>query len=167
MEIREVVPEEYEQAGEVVAEAYSEFVDPGDTGWEEHLALVRDVAGRVDRTVVLVAVEGDRIVGSATIELDDVIGDDDHELTPEAAILRMLGVAPSARGKGVGRALVRAVIERARVAGKRELLLRTTPPMLAAQRLYESMGFERDPSLDIPIAEDFTLIGYRLPLASP
>jgi GNAT superfamily N-acetyltransferase len=117
--------------------------------------------------VVLVAVEGDRILGSATIELHDVIGDDDHELTPEAAILRMLGVAPSARGKGVGRALVSAVIERARVAGKRELLLRTTPPMLAAQRLYESMGFERDSSLDIPVAEDFTLIGYRLPLAQP
>ena len=77
MEIREVRPEEYEDAGRIVALAYSEFGDRVDEGWDEHLALVRDVAGRIDRTVVLVAVEDGRILGSATIELDGVIGDDE------------------------------------------------------------------------------------------
>ena len=164
MEIREVLPEEYEDAGRIVTLAYSEFGDREDEGWEEHLALVRDVAGRIDRTVVLVAVEDGRILGSATIELDGVIGDDDHEIPPGGAVLRMLGVDPELRRGGVGRALVQAVAGRARAAGRHTLVLRTTPPMTAAHSLYESMGFVRDESLDMPVYEAFDLLGYRLDL---
>ncbi len=164
MEIREVRPEEYEEAGDVVARAYSEFWDPEDPGWREHLDLVRDVAGRVKRTVVLVAVEDGLVLGSATIELDDVIGDDDREAIPGVAGLRMVGVDPTRRRRGVGRALVQEVIARCRAAGKDTLILRTTPPMVAAQLLYRSVGFERAPNLDLPVSEDLTLLGYRLAL---
>jgi len=164
MEIREVRPEEYEEAGRVVAHAYSEFGDRTDEGWEVHLDLVRDVAGRIDRTVVLIAVEDGRILGSATIELHGLIGDDDHELPPGGAVLRMVGVDPSARRRGVGRALVEEVSDRVRADGRHTLILRTTPSMKAAQRLYESMGFVRDESLDMPVSEAFTLMGYRLQL---
>ena len=76
MEIREARPDEYVEAGNVLARAYAEFADSGDPGWREHVELVRDVAGRVDRTVVLVAMEEGRILGSATIELRGVVGDD-------------------------------------------------------------------------------------------
>jgi GNAT superfamily N-acetyltransferase len=164
VEVREVRAEEYDEAGRVVALAYSEFSGEPDQGWDDHIALVRDVSGRVDRTVVLVAVEGSRVLGSATIELDGVIGDDDHELPPDGAVLRMVGVDPAARGMGVGRALVQAVADRARAAGRRVLILRTTPQMVAAHRLYASIGFVRDPSLDMPVYEDFDLLGYRLDL---
>jgi GNAT superfamily N-acetyltransferase len=164
MEVREVRPEEHDQAGRVVALAYSEFAGEPDQGWDDHIALVRDVSGRVDRTVVLVAVEDGRVLGSATIELDGVIGDDDHELPPDGAVLRMVGVDPACRGRGVGRALVQAVADRARAAGRRVLILRTTPQMKAAHRLYESMRFVRDAPLDLPVYEDFDLLGYRLDL---
>src|SRR6266542_2744858 len=100
MEIREVRPEEYEEAGDVVARAYSEFWDPEDPGWREHLDLVRDVAGRVKRTVVLVAVEDGLVLGSATIELDDVIGDDDREAIPGVAGLRMVESIRVVAGEG-------------------------------------------------------------------
>jgi GNAT superfamily N-acetyltransferase len=164
MEVREVRPEEYEEAGDVVARAYSEFWDPQDPGWGEHIDLVRDVAGRVDRTVVLVAVEDGRVLGSASIELDDVIGDDDAEAIPGVAGLRMVGVDPARRRQGVGRALIEEVIARCRAAGKHTLILRTTPPMVPAQRLYQSLGFERATDLDLPVDEDLTLLGYRLSL---
>ena len=164
MEIREVRPEEYEQAGKVVARAYSEFWDPDDLGWGEHLDLVRDVAGRVDRTVVLVAVEDGLVVGSASIELEGVIGDDDPEPIPGVAGLRMVGVDPTHRRRGIGRALIEEAIARCRSAGKGELILRTTPPMRAAQRLYESLGFERASDIDLPVSDELTLIGYRLEL---
>lgn len=164
MEIREVRPEEYEEAGRIVYRAYSQFGDRADEGWEEHLELVRDVRGRIDRTVVLVAVEDGRILGSATIELNGLIGDDDHELPPGGAVLRMVGVDPGARRRGVGRALVKEVSDRVRAAGRQTLILRTTSPMKAAQTLYESMGFVRDESLDMPASEAFTLMGYRLQL---
>jgi ribosomal protein S18 acetylase RimI-like enzyme len=164
MEIREILPTEYEETGEVLARAYSEFVDPDDPGWVEHLELVRDVAGRVDRTVVLVAVEDGRILGSATIELDGVIGDDDEELPPDVASLRMVGVDPEARRRGTARALVEDVIVRSRAAGRTSLVLRTTGPMMAARQLYQSMGFRPAHDLDWVVDERLTLLGYRLDL---
>jgi ribosomal protein S18 acetylase RimI-like enzyme len=164
VEIREVRPSEYRDAGEVLARAYSEFVDPADPGWLDHLELVRDVGGRVDRTLVLVAVEDGQIMGSATIELDDVIGDDDEVLPPDVASLRMVGVDPAARRRGIARALVEDVIDRCRSAGKKSLVLRTTGPMVAAQQLYESMGFQPAHDLDWVVNDRLTLLGYRLEL---
>jgi GNAT superfamily N-acetyltransferase len=165
VEIREARPEEYDQVGDVVALAYVPFGSPDDEGWMEHLDLVRNVADRAQRTVVLVAADAGRVLGSATIELFGVIGDDDRELPPDWAFLRMVGVHPDAQGRGIGKALVESVITRARAAGKRVLGLRTTPQMKVAHRLYESLGFVRDPSLDYPIESDSSLEGYRLDLS--
>jgi len=164
MEIREARPHEYDDAGEVLVRAYSEFAEPDDPNWKEHLALVRDVAGRADRTVILVAVEGGRILGSATIELDGVVGDDDVELPPRVAGLRMVGVDTDVRRRGIARALIEDVIARCRSAGKEELILRTTESMVAARGLYESMGFQPAHDLDWVVDERLTLLGYRLRL---
>ena len=164
MEVRPVEPGEYEEAGRVTALAYREFVPSNPSpGWTEYLDSIADIAGRVDRTTVFVAVENGRIVGSATIEMDATIGDDDRELPPDVAALRMLGVDPSVRRAGIGRALVEASMEAARVRGKRRFILRTTSRMTSAQRLYESMGFHRDPSLDMSFP-DVELLGYRIDL---
>jgi len=163
VEIRAVRPDEYEEAGRVTAEAYREFARPGDPDWEEYLREIADVAGRAPKTPVLVAVDEGRVLGSATLEMDDhVVGDDDAWLPPDVASLRMLGVDPEARGRGVGRALVLATIELARSAGKSRYVLRTTERMTAAHRLYESMGFERDAERDLVFENGFRLVAYRL-----
>ena len=164
--IREVRPQEYAEAGGVVADAYREFIRPTDgADWDEYLGELADVAGRVGRTVVLVAVDADgKILGSVTIEEEGVIGDDDASLEPGVSHIRMLGVSPSARGRGVGRALMDACIERARERGKRFVTLRTTDRMLVAQRMYASMGFELDPEHDLVFDDGFRLIAYRLHL---
>lgn len=157
-------PNEYEEAGRVCAGAYVEYVpESRSDGWLEYLDELGDVAGRVDRTIVLVAVEDGRILGTVTIEMDQTVGDDDPELPPDVACMRMLAVDPSARGKGVGRALVHGVIERTRAHGKRTLILRTTTRMQIAQRMYRAMGFERDPERDMTFP-DVTLLAYRMPL---
>ena len=164
MEIREVLPNEFDEAGRLTALAYAEFADPDDPGWREYLSMLADVRGRADRTIVLVAVQSGRIRGTATIEMDATIGDDDEVLSPEVACLRMLGVDPEARGRGLGRALVEACIERCRERGKRELILRTTDHMVTAKRLYVAMGFERADDLDKLADDELVLRGYRLML---
>ncbi|GGV61529.1 MULTISPECIES: GNAT family N-acetyltransferase [Streptomyces] len=55
--------------------------------------------------------------------------------------IRGLAVAEEARGKGVGRALLRAAQEEARRRGARRLTLRVLAHNTPARTLYESEGF--------------------------
>jgi GNAT superfamily N-acetyltransferase len=59
-------------------------------------------------------------------------------------ILNDLFVAPEARGKGVGSALLRRAAEFARGEGAVRLVLSTAVDNFAAQGVYEREGWERD-----------------------
>ena len=160
IEIREARPQEYAEAGEVTALAYREFVRPGDADWAEYLGRIADVEGRAGRTTILVAVEDDRILGSATLELDARVElEDDPTLGPEEAHIRMLGVHPDARRRGVARTLMAACLDRARERGKTRMTLHTTHRMEAAQQMYEGLGFHRLPDRVFP--DGFVLLTYE------
>ena len=162
--VREASSREYAEAGRVTAEAYRQFAADGDDDdWHEYLEAIADVEGRADRTTIFIAIDGDRIVGSATLELfDRVEREDDPTLHPEESHIRMLGVHPDARRRGVARALMDACFERARNEGKTFMSLHTTERMRDAQRMYEALGFER---LDDRVFPDgFVLLTYRRPI---
>ena len=53
-----------------------------------------------------------------------------------------VAVAPGARGRGIGRALVDAIVARVRRRGARECFLEVRESNLVAQGLYRDMGFE-------------------------
>ncbi len=76
----------------------------------------------------------------------------------------MLAVSPDAQGRGVGRALVEACIERARRDGKARLSLLTTANMAPAHRLYERLGFRRTPESDMIVENGLRLRSYVLDL---
>jgi ribosomal protein S18 acetylase RimI-like enzyme len=162
MEVREATADEHADAGRVTAEAYREFVRPGDDDWERYLTRIADVGARADRTTILVAVEEGRVLGSLTLELDGRVRDEDDEeqrpLEPEEAHIRMLGVDPGARARGVARALMAESEARARAAGKTFMTLNTTHRMRAAQAMYERLGYER--AEDIVFPDGFVLLGY-------
>jgi ribosomal protein S18 acetylase RimI-like enzyme len=59
-------------------------------------------------------------------------------------ILNDLYVDPSARGRGVGEALMQAARSLAQQEGAAELMLQTARTNATAQRLYEKLGWVRD-----------------------
>jgi len=61
------------------------------------------------------------------------------------AEMKRLYVRPSARGRGLGRALVSDVLSQAAAIGYAEVVLDTLPSMAEAQQLYAHFGFR-----DIP-----------------
>jgi GNAT superfamily N-acetyltransferase len=61
-----------------------------------------------------------------------------------AWLLNDLFVAPAARRAGVGRALLERAHAFARETNSKELMLQTAVDNLPAQRLYESLGWQRD-----------------------
>ncbi|HUF59387.1 MAG TPA: GNAT family N-acetyltransferase [Actinomycetota bacterium] len=170
MEVREAIADEHAAAGHVTAEAYREFVRPGDDDWERYLLRIADVASRADQTTILVAIDDGRVVGSLTLEIDGRVRDDEDDeddeqrpLEPEEAHIRMLGVDPAARTRGIARALMAESEARARAAGKTFMTLNTTHRMKAAQAMYERLGYERTP--DIVFPDGFVLLGYTKQLS--
>jgi ribosomal protein S18 acetylase RimI-like enzyme len=159
IEVRRARPEEHEEAGRVTALAYREFVGPGETAWEEYLDRIADVGSRARFAPVLVAVEEGRILGSATLELDARIDDDDPPLRPDEAQIRMLGVHPDARRRGVAGRLMAAAEEEARRAGRSRVTLHTTSRMKAARKMYEDLGYRR--LADRVFPDGFVLLTYE------
>lgn len=131
--------------------------DIDDDGYAEELA---DVAHRVDQAVVFVGLDDDRVLGGVTYVPDGVNPLAEVDVA-NAASIRMLAVDPAAQGKGVGQALVRACLDRAKIEGRREVVLHSTVEMAGAHRLYERLGFRRDESLDWHPEPNFVLLGFR------
>ncbi|MGN9813920.1 GNAT family N-acetyltransferase [Streptomyces sp. SD11] len=173
--IRRAEPGEYTALGEITAQAYlgDGLLDFGES--DEYLGELRNVAKRAAAADVLVAVEDmegggagarGRLLGGVTFvpaggPMAEVSRDGEAEI-------RMLAVAKDARGRGVGTALVRACVDRARAtAGCGAVVLSTQRTMHSAHRIYERLGFTRDPARDwnpVPHLDDIMLLSYELTL---
>ena len=150
LQIRPARPDEYAEAGALVETAYATggLLD-NDRGYGEHL---RDVTGRADHHEVLVALRDGRIVGSVTVTPH---GTPQSEMAREGeSEFRYLGVAPDARGTGVGEALVAACEERAVAQGASRIVICVISDNTRAHRFYDRLGFARAPERDwVPVPQ--------------
>jgi ribosomal protein S18 acetylase RimI-like enzyme len=76
----------------------------------------------------------------------------------------MQAVAKPARGRGVGRLLAQACIDRARAADAEAVVICTATNMAPAHALYDSLGFTRLPERDWRPIPSVLLLAYRLAL---
>jgi GNAT superfamily N-acetyltransferase len=163
--IRPARPDESEAIGELAVRVYlAEGYTRADSRYN---TVLRDAAGRAEKAELMVAVDdSDRILGTVTYA---GFGSPyaEHVSSPEEASFRMLVVDPGARGRGVGEALVRWCVERARSSGVRLLWLSTLPGMVGAGRLYLRLGFVRTPERDWRPQPDVDLITYVLEITPP
>jgi RimJ/RimL family protein N-acetyltransferase len=163
LEIRRVRPDEHEAAGALVEAAYlaGGLLD-NDRGYGAH---VRDVAGRAGDHPVLVAVREGRLVGSVTIT---PCGTPHSEVAREGEVeFRYLGVSPEAWGGGVAQALVAACEDFARDTHAERLVLCVISDNLKAHRLYERLGFVRDPDRDWTPVPTVRLWAFARPVPWP
>ncbi|WP_415951929.1 GNAT family N-acetyltransferase [Streptomyces sp. KLOTTS4A1] len=163
--IRPARPEEYEPLGDLTVRVYlaDGLLDYGEE--DPYIPILRDVAGRAATAEVLVAVDGEQLLGGVTFALHGVPSA--QIARPDEAEFRGLAVAHGGRGRGVGEALVRACVDRARAAGCAGVVLSTQHMMHSAHRIYERLGFVRTPERDwnpLPDRDDLELWAYELRL---
>jgi len=165
--IRDARPADREAIREVTLAAYQEYADRMSELWTRYRQNILTTLADVTPAEQLVAERDRAVVG--TVLLYPARGDADrvtaawHAHWPE---VRLLAVLPTARGLGVGRALMEECARRAHRSGAGALALHTTDLMQAAIRLYEGMGFARAPELDFTPAPGFTVKGYRLDVSA-
>jgi ribosomal protein S18 acetylase RimI-like enzyme len=160
--VRTANPDELAAVGDLTAATYAaEFDISG-----PYASILADAARRAaaPHTEVIVAVDdGGSVIGAVAYcgpgsPYANLAGSDEAEL-------RMLVVAPAARHRGVGEALVRSCIERLQRDGVTALVLSTEDQLMAAaQRLYTRLGFTRTPERDWSPEPGVHLSAYRRPL---
>ncbi len=159
--VRTAQDSDLDAAGAVAREA---FADDG-IGDEGYAAVIADARSRARSATVLVALDGEDgpVVGTVTFAragtpFADVARSGEAEF-------RMLGVAADGRGRGVGTALVRACTRLARAAGADRLVLSVHEDAGNARRLYERLGFVREPDRDWDPVPGAHLLLYSLGLS--
>jgi ribosomal protein S18 acetylase RimI-like enzyme len=158
--LRPAREEELDAVGRLTVDAYvGNGVIPADA---PYLRFLGDARHRAAEAEVWVAVDGTGVVGTVTyVEPGSALTE--VALDGEAEI-RSLAVDPAASGRGVGEALTRLTIERARERGHAALVLSSSTTMHTAHRLYERLGFTRLPERDWSPVEGVQLVAYTLSL---
>jgi ribosomal protein S18 acetylase RimI-like enzyme len=173
--VRPAAEREYAVAGAICVAAYradgqlgpapdadEASPDRGD-GPFDYSVVLADAAGRAVDNDVLVAVgDNDTVLGCVTFvrpgsRLAELSGDGEAEF-------RMLAVAPTAQGLGVGSALVQACIDRAAGQDCHSIVICVRDFNEVAKKLYAKFGFVRMPDRDFTPVPDVVLEALRLDL---
>ena len=161
MIVREAKPGEMAAVGELRVTAYT----AGNMlAVNSPYASTLRALGADGRGEVLVAVDDGEVLG--TVMFDPWHPASEVARAGDEAEVRALAVAPAAQRRGVGAALVGAVIDLAARRGVHRLMLSTQPSMTTAQRLYAAAGFTRVPDRDWEPMPGFTLLAFGRPIAA-
>lgn len=163
-EVRLAHDHEYEAIGELTVRAYrSGGVLIDDDGYAATLA---DVAGRAALAEVYVLLDDDSAsngpVGTVTLSPHGTAYA--QVSRPGDLEFRMLAVAPEAGGHGYGSRLVAFCAEQGRARGHRALAICVIDTNTSALRLYDHLGFVRQPDRDVEPAPGIRLLVLTLDL---
>lgn len=134
--IRKARESEFRAVGEVTLAAYAHDYDDLS---DDYIDGLRHPERLVSEYETWVAERDGQVVGAVSIRHEGL-----HEegwIEPDELYFRLLAVAPSARGTGVGQALVEHAFALARARGAARVSMNSGPQMRAAHALYRKLGF--------------------------
>ncbi|WP_461189371.1 GNAT family N-acetyltransferase [Arthrobacter sp. Z4-13] len=159
---RPAVPADFPEVLRITREAY---LRAGHFAADHpYMSVLEDVEHRAEHAQVWVAELDGRVAAAVTLTF---AGQPYSEIAQDGELeFRMLAVDPWFQGSGVGRAVVREIVEHARQLLDIEAICITSAAFMErAHTLYESLGFRRAPERDwyVPGA-DVLLWVFRLGL---
>ncbi len=160
IQVRDARPEELDDVAQLLEESYIQYARlmPAEA-WEAYREDIKDVRARLLESQLIVASVGDRLAGAVTLYLQR----SEALPWPEGwAAIRLLGVRPNFRSRGIGTALMNECVRRSRRCRLKAIGLHTTIQMDVARRIYEKMGFVRAPEFDFRPDERVVVMAYRL-----
>lgn len=159
--------EDKEATRNVLVASYEQYKNSY-TNIEDYCTYIGEIKKSLDNPNldrVLVAKSDNDVLGTLQIFLSSEAAYGQPELGIHAPIIRLLGVHPSARGKGIARKLLAESIDYAKQRGANSLYLHTSDKMSDAIRLYEGFGFQRDQEKEF-LKYDFLVKCYRFDIES-
>jgi ribosomal protein S18 acetylase RimI-like enzyme len=153
--------EDFEALKQLGILAYSPFErDLEKEHWHQLKAYLHDECSLkelIKKSTVWVYEDNSQIVGMAFLLGS---GNGTHIFSNDTAYIRMVGVNPSYRGRGIAKQLTQQCIAHTKQNGETGLELHTSEFMEVARHLYESLGFERVKELSPIFGKRYWL--YRL-----
>lgn len=163
--VSELQKEDKEMACRVLIESYqqyeNEYSDP--QIWLEYLSNIKSSFDNPEVDKILVAKSKKEVLGTLQLFQSSEKAYGKPELEIFSPIVRLLGVHPKARGRGVARALLQSSVKYAKEQGSNQLYLHSSDKMHKAIHLYEWLGFKRDLSKEF-FNNDILVKCYRLDL---
>lgn len=166
LRLRDATAREAEAIRALTLSAYAQYAEPLGALWTLYRDNIVQTLASVAPAEQIVAEREGAIVGAVLLYPRGAsmpTRDEPAAVMPWPEV-RLLAVPPAERGRGIAEALMRECIRRARAARAEALTLHTTDMMRAAVRLYERLGFVRDPALDFSPAPAISVKGFRLEL---
>jgi putative acetyltransferase len=142
--IRKILPQDNVAMALILRESLKEFgLDiPGTAYFDESTDHLYETF-QLEKSSYFVALEGEELIGGVGIYPSNGLPDDTVELVK-------MYLAPKARGKGLGKQLMKKCFALAGELGYRKIYLETMPELAAAVSAYEKLGFSL---LDGPVGD--------------
>jgi ribosomal protein S18 acetylase RimI-like enzyme len=165
--VRNAMPAEFAEIGKLMVQVYSqlegfpkEFEQPD---YYKMLANIGELTNRPETELLEAVGTDNKILGAVVFIGDMKYYGSGGSATKEqnASGFRLLAVDPLARGKGIGKILTIACIQKARNRKVGQVIIHTTKAMQAAWKMYENLGFKRSEDLDFMQGE-LPVYGFRL-----
>ena len=160
LHIRDARPDDYNALRDLTLASYAQYATTM-PHWELYRHALLSTLNQAQSAECIVAEQNGNLVGSVLLfpATANVYAETDaNKGVPE---MRLLAVAPEARGQGVGGALLDECERRARAAGATYLGLHTEDLMEDAARMYKRRGYVHLPELDFHPAPSAWVKGYR------